>query len=76
MAKYPEVQKRCYDELTAVFGTDVKQPHTMSLLNQLPYLELTIKESMRLYPTIPVIARTAMEDIKLSVTLFQYFYSI
>lgn len=70
MAKYPEVQKKCYDELITVFGTDTKQPSTMSLLNQLPYLEITIKESLRLYPTIPVIARTAMEDIKLSVTRF------
>lgn len=47
------------------------QPATLSLLNQLSYLELAIKESMRLFSTIPVVARTAMEDITLSKKLLR-----
>lgn len=66
IAKYPEVQQKCFNEVVEVFGTDREQTATLSLLNQLPYLELVIKESMRLFATIPVVARTAMEDIKLS----------
>lgn len=66
IAKYPEIQQKCYNETVEVFGTDTDQPVTLSLLNQLTYLELAIKESLRLFSTIPVVARTAMGDIKLS----------
>lgn len=62
----PEAQQKCYDEIFSVLGDDPEQPATLSLLNQLPYLELTIKEALRLYSPIPIIARTAPEDIKLS----------
>lgn len=52
--------------MVEVFGTERDQLATLSLLNQLTYLELVIKESMRLFSTIPVVARTAVDDIKLS----------
>lgn len=52
-----------------VFGTDAKQPINFSLLNQLSYLELTIKETLRLFPPIPVVARMSMEDIELSMSI-------
>lgn len=71
IAKYPEIQKKCFNEIVEVFGTDTTQPATISLLNQLSYLELAIKESLRLFSTVPVVARTAMEDIKLSECSFK-----
>lgn len=72
LAKHHEVQQKCFKEIVEVFGTETDQPATLSLLNQLSYLELCIKESMRLFSTIPVVARTAMEDVKLSefISLF------
>lgn len=67
MAKYPEVQQKCFNEAVNVFGpASTEQPVTLSLLNQLSYLEFTIKESLRLFPPLPLIGRQAMEDIKLS----------
>lgn len=69
IAKYPEIQQKCFNEVVEVFGTDRELPATLSLLNQLTYLELVIKESLRLFSTIPVVARTAMEDIKLSESI-------
>lgn len=74
LAKYPDVQQKCADEAIKVFGTAATdQPATLQLLNQLSYLELAIKESMRLFATIPVIARKVMEDVKLSKQICVFF---
>lgn len=66
IAKNPEAQQKCYEEIISVIGDDMEQPITLSILNQMPYLELTVKEALRLFAPIPMIARTAREDIKLS----------
>lgn len=66
ISRNPEAQQKCYDEIVSVFGDDTEQPATLSVLNKLTYLELTIKEALRMFPPIPLVARTAMEDIKLS----------
>lgn len=39
---------------------------TMSTLQRLPYLERCIKESLRLYPSVPFISRMPETDMKLS----------
>lgn len=57
-----------------MFGTGRELPATLSLLNQLTYLELVIKESLRLFATIPIVARTAMEDIELSESIWSHLY--
>lgn len=66
LAKYPEAQKKCAAEILEVFGKDLNEPTTMAKLNELTYLELVIKESLRLFPSVPLIARKATEDIQLS----------
>lgn len=66
IAKYPEVQRKCYNEIVEVFGTGAVQPATLPLLNQLSYLELAIKESLRLFPSVPFVSRESDEDITLS----------
>lgn len=77
LAKHPEVQQKCFAEAIKVFGTAATdQPATLPLLNQLSYLELAIKESMRIFATIPVIARKVMEDVKLSKPIKYAYMSI
>lgn len=66
------MQQKCFDELFDVFGADTKEPTTISKLNQLFYLEITIKESLRLFPSVPFIGRIAMEDIELSEILVHF----
>lgn len=66
IAKYPEVQRKCYAEIVDVFGSNEEGPTTQSQLNRLLYLELTLRETLRLYPAVPFIGRLAMNDIELS----------
>lgn len=49
-----------------MFGTDKKLPTTIPLLNRFVYLELVIKETLRLFAIVPIIVRMATEDVKLS----------
>lgn len=66
IVKHPDVQLKCIKEIDDVFGMDLKQPSTLTKLNELSYMELVIKESLRLYPSVPAVGRHAMEDVQLS----------
>lgn len=37
----------------------------ITALNNLEYLERCLKESLRLYPSVPMISRVTSEDIKM-----------
>lgn len=66
LAKHKDVQQKAYLEVVDVFGTETSSPATLSKLNDLRYLDLVIKESLRLYPSVPVIGRYIKEDIEVS----------
>lgn len=65
LAMYPEVQERVIKELKSVFiSRDI--PVDYDSIKQLTYLEIVIKETLRLFPVIPYIGRWSGEDVKLS----------
>lgn len=59
LSKYPYVERRLRGELAEVLGG-----HTPALedLADLNYTRMVIEESMRLYPPVPSIGRTPIED--------------
>ncbi|XP_052863437.1 cytochrome P450 4d1-like [Anopheles cruzii] len=61
LAKNPDVQQKVYDEILDVFGTDRSKPVTMGMLHKLNYLDLVIKETLRMYPTVPMIGRKMLQ---------------
>nr|AIT16229.1 cytochrome P450 family 4 protein [Sternaspis scutata] len=57
----PEIQQKVQDELDDIFrGSD--RPATMEDLADMKYLECCIKEALRLFPSVPMFARTISED--------------
>ncbi|CRK94498.1 CLUMA_CG008003, isoform A [Clunio marinus] len=63
LAKYPEIQEKVFEECKTTLGDDLQQPVTIHDLNNLHYLELTIKETLRLYPSVPCYGRNIKEDV-------------
>jgi ABC-type ATPase with predicted acetyltransferase domain len=59
------VQKKVMDEIDEILGTDAERRFTMKDLNNMKYLECCIKEALRLYPSVPVIARRINEDVNI-----------
>jgi cytochrome P450 family 4 len=53
------------EEIDAIAGPDEEYRFTMKDLNEMKYLECCIKEALRLYPSVPVIARKISEDINI-----------
>lgn len=66
IAKHPEVQKKLITEIHDVIGEDKTKPVTLPMLNDLHYLDLVIKESLRLFPPVPIIGRTVTETTEIS----------
>ncbi|KAK9720578.1 Cytochrome P450 [Popillia japonica] len=64
IARHPEVQRKIYEELQTIFADDPKRKATHRDLQAMKYLEMAIKESLRIYTTVPMIGRTLEEDIQ------------
>jgi len=65
LATHPEIQKKCWEELDNIFEGDQDRPATSEDLGRMKYLESCLKESLRLYQSVPVISRVLAEDIEL-----------
>ncbi|XP_029723970.1 probable cytochrome P450 4d14 [Aedes albopictus] len=66
IARHPDVQQKLYDEMVRVLGQDFKNAElTYSTLQELKYLEMTIKETLRIHPSVPIIGRKSAGDMKI-----------
>ncbi|EFX81320.1 hypothetical protein DAPPUDRAFT_50258 [Daphnia pulex] len=65
MGIHPDCQELAREELNDVFG-DSDRPCTIEDASKLKYLECCIKETLRLYPSVPLIKRYNNEDFVLS----------
>ncbi|XP_053682550.1 cytochrome P450 4c3-like [Sabethes cyaneus] len=59
----PQIQERLFEEIDSVMGQDRDRSPNMSELNEMKYLDCCIKEALRLFPSIPIIARNLTEDV-------------
>jgi cytochrome P450 family 4 len=62
---HPEIQRKVQDEFEDIFDGDKERHVTVADLAKMKYLELCIKEALRLCPPIPVIFRHIYQDIQL-----------
>lgn len=79
LAQNPDAEAKLHHELDTVLGGE---PPTLADLERLPYTEMVIKESMRLYPPAYTFGRQAIADVTLAgyfvpkgaeITAFSYF---
>ncbi|XP_064459096.1 uncharacterized protein LOC135369437 [Ornithodoros turicata] len=60
---HPDVQRKIQEEQDAIFATDVDRDVTIEDIQKMTYLTCALKESMRLLPPVPCIARTLDQDL-------------
>lgn len=67
LAIHQDVQERVVDEVNRVLSnTPMDAPLTYESIEQLTYMERVIRETLRLYPVGPYLARECTEDTKIS----------
>ncbi|KAI9563273.1 hypothetical protein GHT06_010731 [Daphnia sinensis] len=83
IAKHPENQQLIVDELDSVFSGNRERPCTIQDVPELKYMECCIKETLRLYPSVPSLMRKLIQDVELDgytipagVTIIPIFYAI
>ncbi|CAJ0939662.1 unnamed protein product, partial [Mesorhabditis belari] len=60
-----DIQKKCHDEIDEFFG-DSDRAIIAEDLKSLPYLEMCLKEALRLTPPVPLFGRTLDHDLKIA----------
>lgn len=65
LALHPQIQAGVHDELDSVLGQNTEGDVTLAHIAELKYLEMCIKESLRLFPPAPIFMRNLREDIEL-----------
>ncbi|XP_037960747.1 cytochrome P450 4d1 isoform X1 [Teleopsis dalmanni] len=62
----PECQRKCVEEIVSVLGKDKNTKVTYEYLNQLHYIELCIKETLRLFPSVPLLGRKVLNECEIN----------
>ncbi|XP_063924598.1 cytochrome P450 4g15-like [Zophobas morio] len=63
LGMHPEIQEKVYQEISLL--TDDTQDLTLECVNKMNYLERVIKETIRIFPSVPFILRKIDEEIEL-----------
>lgn len=66
LALHPHIQNEVYKEIKKICGTD---PVKYEDVHYMKYLDCVIKETMRLFPAIPLIGRSLTKDVKIGDTI-------
>ncbi|XP_055613262.1 cytochrome P450 4d1-like [Uranotaenia lowii] len=68
LAKHQDIQQKVYDELVTILGKESCKtaPLTYSNIQDFKYLDMVVKESLRLLPPVSFIGRKLVEDTELN----------
>ncbi|XP_049514575.1 cytochrome P450 4V2-like [Dermacentor silvarum] len=69
LGNHRDVQVALHNEIDGMFGDDVHRPVTTDDLRSMRYLSCIIKETLRLYPSVPIMGRYIEEDMKIGTQL-------
>ncbi|GAB0099772.1 Cytochrome P450 [Sergentomyia squamirostris] len=66
IAMHPQVQTKLHDEIMSVLGDDAAENVKYEQVCELRYMEQVIKETLRLFPIAPLVARSVSAPFKLN----------
>ncbi|KAJ2950768.1 hypothetical protein O0L34_g9032 [Tuta absoluta] len=66
LSRFREAQEKVFEEQKTIFGGDFNRDPSFSEMQQMKYLDLVIKESMRMFPPVPFIERLISRDAELA----------
>lgn len=67
LALHQDVQNRLYEEIRGVLGDDAKSTTlTNGVLQEMKYLDIVIKEVLRIYSSVPIIGRELLENVEIN----------
>lgn len=64
LAMHSKVQEKCYQEIKSIW-VDSNLDIDLNMISQLTYVNMTIKECMRVIPTAPFVFKTSSKDLEL-----------
>lgn len=65
MAMHPNYQEQIYEEVRQIFPSN-NSPVLANDIQKMTFTDRFIKETLRLFPVVPVVSRYAEEDVELS----------
>ncbi len=65
LGRHPDVQRKVQAEVDAIFGDDETIEVDADHLGRMNYTEQVIKESLRLFPPVPMVLRKLPEDVEM-----------
>lgn len=65
LSENPEAQQNVLEEVARIVGDDLSVDPTYNQLAEMKYLERCIKETLRIYPSVPIYGRNLDEDLNL-----------
>ncbi|XP_014272659.1 cytochrome P450 4C1 [Halyomorpha halys] len=59
LGRHPEIQEKVYEEVSSIIGEEELRQED---INKMKYLDRVVKESLRIFPSVPAIGRTVTHD--------------
>lgn len=69
LSQHVEAQQKVYEEVTRIVGYDISIHPSFNQLQEMKFIECCIKETLRLFPPVPMYGRNLDEDLDLDGTI-------
>ena len=71
IAMHKDVQQKAFEEVSKFFE-DGYGEFTLNDVNNLPYVEMILKETMRLYPAAAMIGRQTTGSVEIGIKVYNF----